>query len=148
MPIVKDARHTMDIERSPKHTENFMHRQKLQQTTECHLLIIFANSLDPDQAQHVRPDLDPNYLTLKRIFQRLILEKKNQQSTEISPSRQRVNPLPHRRLLNVLANRADPDQGLLCLLLKYDISDPTQLDLINKFCVLCTNMKVYLYNYS
>ena len=32
---------------------------------ECRLLIIFANSLDPDQAQqNVGPDLDPNYLTL------------------------------------------------------------------------------------
>ena len=30
-----------------------------------HLLIIFANSLDPDQArQNVGPDLDPNCLTL------------------------------------------------------------------------------------
>ena len=31
----------------------------------CRLLITFANSLDPDQArQNVRPDLDPNCLTL------------------------------------------------------------------------------------
>ena len=31
----------------------------------CLLLITFANSLDPDQAgQNVRPDLDPNCLTL------------------------------------------------------------------------------------
>ena len=31
----------------------------------CHLLITFANSLDPDQARHfVGPDLDPNCLTL------------------------------------------------------------------------------------
>ena len=31
----------------------------------CFLLITFANSLDPDQAQHlVGPDLDPNCLTL------------------------------------------------------------------------------------
>ena len=30
----------------------------------CHLLITFANSLDPDQARHnVGPDLDPNCLT-------------------------------------------------------------------------------------
>ena len=30
-----------------------------------HLLMIFANSLDPDQAwQNVRPDLDPNWLAL------------------------------------------------------------------------------------
>ena len=35
------------------------------------------------------------------------------------------------------------DQGNLCLLLKYDTSDPTQVNLTNK-----TNMKVYLYNYS
>ena len=31
----------------------------------CHLLVAFANSLDPDQDQHfVGPDLDPNLLTL------------------------------------------------------------------------------------
>ena len=31
----------------------------------CHLLLIFANSLDPGQAQqNVGPDLDPNCLTL------------------------------------------------------------------------------------
>ena len=31
----------------------------------CHLLINFANSLDPDQARrNVGPDLDPNCLTL------------------------------------------------------------------------------------
>ena len=41
-----------------------------------------------------------------------------------------------------------PDQGLLCLLLKYDISDPTQVVLTSNFFVLCTNMNVYLYNYS
>ena len=30
----------------------------------CYLLIIFANNLDPDQAQqNARPDLDPNCLT-------------------------------------------------------------------------------------
>ena len=31
----------------------------------CHLLITFANSLDPDQDQNVRPDLDLNRLTLR-----------------------------------------------------------------------------------
>ena len=32
----------------------------------CRLLITFANSLDPGQAQqNVRPDLDPNCLTLR-----------------------------------------------------------------------------------
>ena len=32
---------------------------------QCHMLVAFANSLDPDQAQHVvGPDLDPNWLTL------------------------------------------------------------------------------------
>ena len=31
----------------------------------CHLLITFASSLDPDEAQqNVRPDLDPNCLLL------------------------------------------------------------------------------------
>ena len=33
-------------------------------------------------------------------------------------------------------------------MMKYDKSDPTQVDLTSNFFVLCTNMKVYLYNYS
>ena len=33
--------------------------------SKCCLLITFANSLDPDQAQqNVGPDLDPNYMSL------------------------------------------------------------------------------------
>ena len=40
----------------------------------CCLLIIFANSLDPDQdPQNVGPDLDPNCFTLE--FQNLLFEK-------------------------------------------------------------------------
>ena len=47
----------------------------------CHLLIIFANSLDSDQArQNVGPDLDPNCLTLmvflKEFFEKDDFEKK------------------------------------------------------------------------
>ena len=49
-------------------------------------------------------------------------------------------------------NRAYPEelpvQGILCLLVEYDISDPTQMDLTSNFYLLCTNMNVYLYNYS
>ena len=50
----------------------------------CLLLIIFANSLDPDQArQNVRPDLDPNCLTLmvilKKKFQKVDFEKNSRQ---------------------------------------------------------------------
>ena len=48
----------------------------------CYLLIIFVNSLDPDQTrQNVGPDLDPNYLTLwwyswKIFFEKVNLKKK------------------------------------------------------------------------
>ena len=50
----------------------------------CRLLITFANSFDPDQARHnVRPDLDPNCLTIwisegipERIFRKFCFEKK------------------------------------------------------------------------
>ena len=48
----------------------------------CRLLIIFANSLDPDQArQNVGPDLDPDCLTLwcyswKIFFEKVKLKKK------------------------------------------------------------------------
>ena len=31
---------------------------------------------------------------------------------------------------------------------KYNLSDPTLVDLASNFFVLCTNMKVYLYNHS
>ena len=63
----------------------------------CRLLITFANSLDPDQArQNVRPDLDPNCLTLmvflKEFFEKVIL-KKNPQPTKKHvklPNMQRV----------------------------------------------------------
>ena len=41
-----------------------------------------------------------------------------------------------------------PDQGLLCLLRKYDISDPTLVDLTGNYFVLCANIKINLYNYS
>ena len=41
-----------------------------------------------------------------------------------------------------------PDQGLLCLW-NYYISDPTLVDLTSAYVfVLCTKVKVYLYNYS
>ena len=40
-----------------------------------------------------------------------------------------------------------PDQCLLCLC-KYDISDPALVVLTSNFFVLCTNMKVYVYNFS
>ena len=43
---------------------------------------------------------------------------------------------------NAFANRADPESHVP---LKYDLSDLTQVDLTNKFFVLCTNMKVYIY---
>ena len=53
----------------------------------CRLLIIFANSLDPDQArQNVGPDLDPNCLTLWwyswKIFWKEFIFKKNPQTTK------------------------------------------------------------------
>ena len=41
---------------------------------------------------------------------------------------------------NAFANRADPDQVALVCSWKYDISDPTQVDLTGNFFVLCTNL--------
>ena len=61
----------------------------------CHLLITFANSLDPDQArQNVGSDLDPNCLTLwwyswEIILEKLILKKifhRRQKSMQNYPS--------------------------------------------------------------
>ena len=35
----------------------------------CHLLVIFANNLDPDQdQQNVRPYLDPEIIFLKKLI--------------------------------------------------------------------------------
>ena len=50
----------------------------------CHLLIIFANSLEPDQAcQNVGPDLDPNCMT-ERIFEKVDFGKKiSRQQTSV-----------------------------------------------------------------
>ena len=43
-----------------------------------HLLITFANSLNPDQdRQNVGPDLDPNHLMLLMLFLKEFLEKVN-----------------------------------------------------------------------
>ena len=60
--------------------------------------MIFANSLDPDQAKHcVGPDLDPNHLTLivflKEICEKSILKKwaDDQNIMKKLPSMQRVN---------------------------------------------------------
>ena len=47
---------------------------------------------------------------------------------------------------NAYAIRVDPD--LLFAYEKYYISDPTLVDLTSYFFVLCTNMNIYLHNYS
>ena len=40
-------------------------------TTFSCLLVMFANSLDPDQdRQNISPDLNPNQLTLKEFFEK------------------------------------------------------------------------------
>ena len=59
------------------------------------------------------------------------------------------------RPFNTFANRADPDQAALVRsgstlftygnMVRYD---PTLVDLTSNFFVLCTNVKVYLYDYS
>ena len=47
----------------------FGHNTVLASNDFCHLLITFANSLDPDQDRHsVRFDLDPNHLSPERFF--------------------------------------------------------------------------------
>ena len=46
--------------------------------------MIFANSLDQDQAQqNVRPDLDPNCLTLQWYFENANFEKNSRQQKSI-----------------------------------------------------------------
>ena len=68
-----------------------------------HLLITFANSLDPDQAwQNVRPDLDPNYLKLwwyswNNFSKKLILKKisRRQKSMQNYPACKELTTLFH-----------------------------------------------------
>ena len=51
----------------------------------CHLLITFANSLDPDQdGQNIGPDLYPFYTGIvpERIFFEKVLYDKSQMTTE------------------------------------------------------------------
>ena len=58
--------------------------------TECQVLIIFANRLDPDQARsNVRSDLDPICLTLRwlTVFLKDFL-KKNQQHEKFSGAKE------------------------------------------------------------
>ena len=65
---------------------------------------------------------------------------------------------PKEKPFHTFANKADPDQAALVraawpgsTLLAYGNMiryDPTLVDLTSIFFVLCTNMKVYLYNYS
>ena len=72
----------------------------------CHLITL-ANSLNPDQAQqNVRPDLDPNCLTLdgipERFFLEKLIEKKNPQMTKKHaklPSMHRINLEVHYHFL-------------------------------------------------
>ena len=56
----------------------------------CHLLLTFANSLEPDHARHfVRPDLDSSCLTLMVYFMKEFFEKvdfeNNQQAAKKNP---------------------------------------------------------------
>ena len=60
-----------------------------------------------------------------------------------------LNPLPHRGAFDTFSNRADPDQAAperaYGNMIRYD---PKLVDLTSNFFVLCTNVKVHLYNYS
>ena len=66
-------------------------------STECRLLITFANSLDSDQARHnVGPDMGPNCLTRwwyswKNFSKKLILQKISRWQKSIRNHRKLVN---------------------------------------------------------
>ena len=67
----------------------------------CHLLITFANSLDPDQdRKNVSPDLDPNRLTLIVFLKEFFLKSKfwkkladDNNSMKNDPACKRVKPV-------------------------------------------------------
>ena len=40
-----------------------------------YLLITFANSFDPDQAENVRPDLDPNFMTPRWYLEKSSIQR-------------------------------------------------------------------------
>ena len=93
----------------------------------CRLLITFANSLDPDQAIFVGPDLDPNCLKLWCYSWKTFLKKVNfnrqQKKHAKLPSIQRVNPFMPRhtgkecrpRSEHVTAHNEPSHQDLHCL---------------------------------
>ena len=75
MVILKNIFQTIDFEKNQQMTKKHINFPEdrvdsLPASTKfCHLLIIFANSLDPDQAQQdVGPDLDPK---LNRIMKKI-----------------------------------------------------------------------------
>ena len=60
----------------------------------CHLLITFANNLDPDQdGQNVGPDLDPNFDTLI-VFQKEILKKKIEKKSADDKTHENLQSMP------------------------------------------------------
>ena len=64
--------------------------------SERRLLIIFANSLDPDQAeQNVKPDLDPNCLKLEKTLAEDRRAGRNMYDDEPSRREREVNDSRH-----------------------------------------------------
>ena len=89
----------------------------------CHLLITFANSLDTDQPRHdVRPDLDPNCLTLM-LFTKEYLERSDVEKYLQTTKKKNMKNYPACKvnvfltkgvfchLLITFANSLDPDQA-------------------------------------
>ena len=76
-------------------------------------------------------------LVLKSMLHRVLPDKKYLSLELLSP-------------FNTFANRANPDQAALIrsAFMENDIADPILVELTSNFFVLCTTMKVYLYNYS
>ena len=68
-----------------------------------------------------------------------------------------INPLPHRDTFSCFSKQSKPRSGSSCksclirvysvCLWKYDISDPTLVELTSNLFVSCTNMKMFLSNY-
>ena len=96
---------------------------------------------------------------LKETFKKLIWKKVSwpQRKHEKSPECEHLTLYLRETPFNAFANIADPDQAALVraawsgsTLFAYGnmISDPTLEDMTSNFFVLCTNMQVYLYNYS
>ena len=115
----------------------------------CHLPIFlkkitFSKILTgiPSECQYVWPDLGLNCLQSEQPMTRPWLTHLHFISYTLNAFANRINP-HQKALISVVRSGST-----LFTYVNMIISDPTLMDLTSNFFVLCTNLKVYLCNYS